>query len=201
MTDAVTVRAFDGASERDRDGLAALFRACGCACFCRYWHFSGDKNEWLARCAFAEDTSERELRAAAVELRDEARGVVALSNGRVIGWMKVTPRDAVPKLYDQRFYRGLASLSGARRAGVFAIGCVLVHPERRGARVAHALARGAVEAARAWGAAALEAFPRVVDGRVSDEEVWMGPAGAYAAAGLVVVEETHPYPVLRLELV
>src|SRR5208282_2212352 len=27
----------------------ALFDACGCRCFCRYWHFAGGKNEWLER--------------------------------------------------------------------------------------------------------------------------------------------------------
>ena len=200
MIEAVTVRAFDGASERDRDGLVALFDACGCACFCRYWHFAGDKNEWLARCAFSQPESESELRARSLEGSDQARGVIALDGVGVIGWMKVTPAESVRKLYDQRFYRGLASLTTSSRDGVFAIACVLVHPEHRGLRVAHALARGAVDAARAWGAAAVEAFPRVVDGRVADEELWMGPLGAYAAAGLRVVEDSRPYPVLRAAL-
>ena len=31
------------------DALADLFRACESPCFCRYWHFEGDKNAWLER--------------------------------------------------------------------------------------------------------------------------------------------------------
>ena len=35
------------------DAWVALFDACGCACFCRYWHFPGPKNAWLARSSEA----------------------------------------------------------------------------------------------------------------------------------------------------
>ena len=199
MSDLVA-RPFEGKSGADRDGLARLFAACGCSCFCRYWHFEGDKNEWLARAAFAADESERELRARAVEESDEARGVIALSGDEIVGWAKVAPAASLPKLYGQRFYRGLASLTAAPRDGVFAIGCVLVHPAQRGGGAAHALARSAVELAREAGARALEAFPRVVDGRVSDEELWMGPLSAFVAAGLRVVEDSRPYPVFRIDL-
>jgi GNAT superfamily N-acetyltransferase len=195
MSDMV-VRPFDGASPTDRDALVALFAAAGSSCFCRYWHFVGDKNDWQARIAFEPGTSEAELRAAGIAGADDARGVVALLGGVAIGWMKVAPSRAVAKLYEQRFYRGLASLGGDRD-GVWAIGCSLVHPDHRGGRVSHHLARGAVEAARTWGARALEAFPRLVDARVSDEELWMGPVSAYREAGFDLVEDSRPYPVLR----
>ena len=33
------------------DALAALFERAESPCFCRYWHFEGDKNAWLDRCA------------------------------------------------------------------------------------------------------------------------------------------------------
>ena len=33
----------------------ALFEASGSPCFCRYWHFEGKKNDWLARCALRPD--------------------------------------------------------------------------------------------------------------------------------------------------
>ena len=195
MTDLV-VRPFDGASRADRDALVALFVAAGSACFCRYWHFGGDKNEWQARIAFEPGTSESELRGASVAGAPEARGVIAIDGDDVVGWMKVAPASAVPKLYEQRFYRGLVSLGGDRD-GIWAIGCSLVHPEHRGGRVSHAMARGAIAAAKQWGARALEAFPRLVDARVSDEELWMGPANAFLEAGFELVEDSRPYPVLR----
>jgi hypothetical protein len=35
---------------------------------------------------------------------------------------------------------------------------------------------------------------------VSDEELWTGPVGAYAASGFVEVHGFAPYPVLRRAL-
>ena len=66
--------------------------------------------------------------------------------------------------------------------------------------VATALVGGAVRLAPAWGARALEAFPRNPKEPVSDEELWHGPMGAYAAHGFSVVHDFEPYPVLRREL-
>ena len=31
---------------------AELFGRAASPCFCRYWHFEGTKNDWLAQCAF-----------------------------------------------------------------------------------------------------------------------------------------------------
>ena len=197
----LTAGPFDAAEHAA--GLAALFDASGSDCFCRYWHFAGDKNAWLGRCAFERDLNRDELAAAARAASDEARGVVATTGDAVVGWAKVAPASALPRLYGQRFYRGLRCLTaaGGLREGVFTLGCVLVHPSHRGRGVAAALCRAAVEAARAWGAIALEAFPRVVEGRVSDEELWTGPHEALLREGLRPVEYRPPYPVLRIDFV
>lgn len=179
-------------------GLDALFSACANGCHCRYWHFGGDKNEWQARLAFDEDANRAEQHAAVTEQRADGLGVVALDGAEVVGWMKVTPRTAVPKLYDQRYYRGLAILGGdTNPQGVFSIGCVLVRPDRRRLGVATILARAAVDFARSRGATAIEAFPRVVSATVSDEELQAGPIAAFAEAGFAVVWDHAQYPVLR----
>lgn len=182
-------------------GLAALFEAAGSPCYCRYWHFAGDKNAWLERCALAPGENRAELLAALAASRanDEARGLVALDGAEVVGWLKVAPATAVTKLYDQRLYRGLPCFAGDR-AGVFTIGCVLVHPAHRRRGVARDLVAGAVRIAPSWGARALEAFPRRPREAVTDEELWTGPASVYAAAGFVEVHAFEPYPVLRREL-
>src|SRR5262249_28771934 len=51
-------------SEATLSGLRALFDACHSTCFCRYWHFSGTKNEWLDRCANRPEENSAELEAA-----------------------------------------------------------------------------------------------------------------------------------------
>lgn len=191
------VTPFVRVSEVDARALAALFDACHCPCFCRYWHFPGDKNDWLYRCSAEPDTSRDALVSAAQAGSDEARGVVARLGDAIVGWMKLTPAPAVRKLYEQRYYRGLPGLAGD---GVMAIGCTLVHPDHRRRGVTTALVRGAVAAARAWGASAIEAFPREVSAEVSDEELWMGPSGAYARAGFVPYAGESPYAVMRLSL-
>jgi len=145
----VNVRA---ARPTDGAALALLFSASSCPCHCRYFHFDGDKNDWLARCADGE-INQRELDQALKSSSDEARGVVALDAERIVGWMKVAPAAAVAKAYAQRLYRGLPCFADDR-TGVYLIGCALVHPEARKRGVATLLVQGAVLAATSWGARA-----------------------------------------------
>jgi GNAT superfamily N-acetyltransferase len=183
------------------DGLAALFHAAGSPCFCRFWHFTGTNNDWLDRCANAPGDNERELRDALASGSAEAQGVVALerATGQLVGWMKVAPAPALKKAYDRRLYRGLPCFEGDR-AGVFAIGCLLVHPDHRKRALSTALVGGAVALAPAWGACALEAFPRRPKEPVGDDELWTGPMGAFEKNGFVEVHAFEPYPVLRRTL-
>jgi GNAT superfamily N-acetyltransferase len=180
-------------------GLAALFEAAGSRCYCRFWHFTGTNNAWLERCGLAPEENRAELEAALAAGSDEARGVVALAGEALIGWLKVAPAAVMRKAYDRRLYRGLPCFDGDRD-GVFLIGCALVHPEHRRRGVATALVAGAVRIAPAWGARALEALPRRPREPVSDEELWTGPAGAFAASGFTEAQAFDPYPVLRRRL-
>jgi GNAT superfamily N-acetyltransferase len=166
------------------DGLAALFRAAGSPCFCRFWHFTGSNNEWLARCASGDG--------------ENARGVVALVRGtaEVVGWAKVAPASVLRKAYSRRLYKGLPCFEGDRE-GVFAIACLLVHPGQRKRGVSEALVRGAVAIAPSWGARALEAFPRRPKEPVNDDELWTGPMSPFEKNGFVEVHAFEPYPVLR----
>jgi GNAT superfamily N-acetyltransferase len=180
-------------------GLTSLFERAGSPCYCRYYHFEGDKNQWLERCALATHENRAELEHALAERSDEAKGLVAIDSGTVVGWLKVAPAGGMQKLYGNRLYKGLPCFGGDRE-GVFAIGCVLVDPTRRRSGVATALVLGAVRLAPAWGARALEAFPRRPREPVADEELWTGPHSAFALAGFATVNEFEPYPVLRRTL-
>ena len=174
------------------DALGALFHASGNACFCRFWHFGGDKNAWLDRCANAPDENEREMRGDLP--REEA--LVALDEEVAVGWLKLAPRARLTKLRARPVYR---SLDLGADEGVLSIACMLVRPEARGRGVARALVTGAIEIARARGARAIEAYPHAAEG-LGAHEVWMGPAGLYASLGFRRAAGELPYPVLRLDL-
>ncbi|WP_434048681.1 MULTISPECIES: GNAT family N-acetyltransferase [Sorangium] len=198
MSEAITVAA---AGPEHLAGLEALFEAAGTPCYCRYYHFGGTNNEWLARCSDGQGENRREFAEALAAGSDEARGLVALAPdaAHVVGWLKVAPAAAVTKAYERRLYKGLPCFAGDR-AGVFLIGCAVVHPAHRRRGVATALVAGAVELAPAWGARALEALPRRPREPVSDEELWTGPASAFTKNGFVEVHAFEPYPVLRRAL-
>jgi len=186
------------AGPEHEEGLSALFERNDSPCFCRWWHFEGDKNAWEDRCANAPAESRRELSGRLAGHSDEARGLVALGDGQLVGWMKLSPAGVMQKLYAQRLYRGLPCFEG-ERSGVFTIGCFLVDEAWRRRGVARALVDAAVEIAPRWGARALEAFPRRGDA-LSAQEMWTGPAEALTDAGFREVFDFKPYPVLRREL-
>jgi GNAT superfamily N-acetyltransferase len=193
----MTLRAVPASLEHSA-GLMRLFERCSCTCFCRYWHFDGDKNAWLDRLANHPQDSATEMLAALQARSDEMSGVVALAGLEVIGWMKLSPAPAVGKLYAQRLYRGLPCFSGDR-AGVLTVGCFLVDPDFRRRHVAELLLAEGMAIGRGSGARAIEAFPRRAEG-VSDAELWMGPLEAFERAGFAEVHGFRPYPVLRIEL-
>ena len=164
------------------DGLTALFEEDGSPCYCRFWHFAGDNNAWLDRCANARDQNRDELVAALASGADEARGVVALGGPerRVVGWLKVAPSAVMGKAYGRRFYRNLPCFQGPRE-GVFLVGCALVAQPWRHRGVTTAMVGAAVRLAPAWGARALEAMPRRPREPVADAELWTGPIAAFTA--------------------
>jgi GNAT superfamily N-acetyltransferase len=180
--------------------LTDLFRRAEAPCHCRYWHFPGNTNAWLDRCAHARDQNRDELLTALERKSAEACGVVALAGAgdRALGWLKLAPAASVPKLYEQRLYRNLPCFGGPRE-DVFTIGCMLVDPASRRRRIGAALLDRAVELARSKGGRALEAFPRRAEG-ISDAEAWTGPFSLYARRGFEIVHDFAPYPVMRLAL-
>lgn len=181
----------------DGPELASLFKASGAPCYCRWWDFHGDKNEWLDRCYNRPDENREDL-LRAVSAGD-LEGVVARSDAdALVGWMRLSPASGIAKLYDQRLYRGLPCFVGEREA-VMTIGCFLVHPEERRRGVARSLLHGGVETARKRGARALEAFPRR-DNLVGPEALWTGPYDLLSELGFEVVNDFAPYPVMRKRL-
>lgn len=182
----------------DAAELARLFDRADSPCFCRYWHFDGDRNAWLARCALERELNRTEL---ALELSIPAgrpHGVVARIGPTIVGWMKLTPVERVQKLYQQRPYRGLGCFSG-ERSRILTLGCVLVDPEVRRRGIARRMIEHGIVLARRMSASAIEAFPRRGD-PLRDEELLGGPFSSLNALGFQVAHDFGPYPVLRLAL-
>lgn len=177
--------------------LGELFRAAGCGCFCRYWHFTGTKNDWLARLAETPDQGAAELEEALARGGPDGRGLVALdrTTGEAIGWLKLCPLADVPKLRAQGAYRGLDLGEGD---GPLAIGCFLVHPEHRRRGLTRAMLTAAIAQARAE-ARVLLGFPRRSVLPLYDEAAFSGPESAYVSAGFHVLHDSPAYPVYAFD--
>ena len=175
--------------------LRALFDAAHNSCFCRYWHFQGTKNDWLDRCANRPEENAAELEAAVRAGDPGARGLVAVDDdGSIVGWMKLTPRSAVPKLRALPVYR---SIDLGDEDTTYSIGCFLVRPDARGKGVARAMVEAATRFAAAWGARAVEGYPRRSAEPLHDEEAWQGPEKVFVETGFDVAVDGGPYPVYR----
>ena len=135
----------------------ALFEASASPCYCRYWHFEGTKNEWLARCSFRPEENRDEQLALVRADAPEARGLLAMEGSDALGWMKLAPRALLPKLRRQGAYR---PLDLGPDAGIWSIGCLLVHPAHRHRGVARALVSAAAGYAKQWNGVAVEGYPR-----------------------------------------
>ena len=185
-------------SEANAPLWVRLFEACGSSCFCRYWHFEGTKNEWLARGVEEPSRNRDEQLALLGSGATAARGLLARDGDSAVGWMKLAPRETLPKLLRMGPYRSLSLGPGA---GVYCIGCLLVAPDRRGRGVAETLIRSADRFVLEWGGHTVEAFPRNAGRRLHDEEAWMGTTELFAACGFTEIAGEAPYPVMRRTLV
>jgi GNAT superfamily N-acetyltransferase len=183
--------------ETNAPAWVALFEACGSACFCRWWHFEGTKNDWLARGVQEPQRNRDEQLALTLSGAPEGGGLLALEGSEALGWMKLAPRASLPKLLHQGAYRRLQL--GASE-GIWSIGCLLVAPTRRRAGVARSLIHAAHDYVSRWGGTALEAYPRRAQHRLHDEEAWMGTAELFASCGFIEVAGEGPYPVMRKDV-
>lgn len=127
-------------------------------------------------------------------------GLVAYLADEPVGWCAVEPRPA---------YVGLVRVARVPWEGrdedktdesVWAITCVLVRKGFRRRGISRAMARAAVDFARARGARALEAYP-IVTTNVLSEELHVGTVDTFAAAGLTQVSQpTLRRAVMRIDL-
>jgi GNAT superfamily N-acetyltransferase len=172
----ITVRPSD---EAPWDDLRAIFGTRGPAATCWCQRYKLPRGE-----AFKHHP--REVRAE--RLRAQAAGgsgLVAYVDGEPAGWCALEPRPAYDGLVRNSSRPAWKNRDEDRYdRSVWAVTCLLVRPEFRRHGVASALAAAAVEHARSHGARALEAYPMTSTGNALLEELHVGTAEMFAAAGL-----------------
>lgn len=122
---------------------------------------------------------------------EETSGIVAYLGEEPVGWCAVDRRTAFRRVRNSPVaWKGRAEDKDDE--SVWAAVCFVVRLGYRGRHLTYALARGAAEHARAWGAAAVEGYPMVNEpGReVTWGELNVGPLTAFLAAGYR--EVSHP---------
>lgn len=174
-----------------------LFDECHVACFCNYWHFEGNKNEWLEQCAFRPEENFAAQEARVRSGSPSARGLLCIEKERALGWMKLVPIATIPKLRKLPVYK---SLDLGDEASGYAIGCLLVHPSLREQGVARAMVREAAKFVRQWGGEGIHAFPRRSLERLYPEEIWQGPERLFIGEEFELLHDLPPYPVLKKSL-
>ena len=131
---------------------------------------------------------------------DTTSGLVAYLDGEPVGWCAVEPRTAYDGLL--RVYRVPWEGRGEDKAddSVWSVTCLVTRAGFRKRGVSRALARAAVDFARARGARAIEGYP-ITTKNVLLEELHVGTESVFADAGFIEVSRpTLRRVVMRLDL-
>jgi ribosomal protein S18 acetylase RimI-like enzyme len=115
-------------------------------------------------------------------------GLLAYEDGEPVGWVAVAPRPEHAVLLRSPQYR-----PQDEDEGIWSITCFTVDKQARGRGLKVALLDAAIEHAFARGAAAVEAYAHLTDGRD-----YMGVVGLYERHGFERVRETSKRAVVRL---
>ncbi len=119
-------------------------------------------------------------------------GLVAYLDGEPVGWCAVEPRTAYPRLLLKTRVPWADRAEDKTDDGVWAVTCFVTRTGFRRRGVSRALARAAVDFARAHGARALEGYPMITQPgqEVMSVELHVGSRSSFAAAGFT--EVSHP---------
>jgi len=148
-------------------------------CFCQWWRKRNAN--WTNTTA---DANRADLEAL-VGGAGPAPGLVAIEDGRAVGWVGLGPREDFPRLGASRV---IPQLPGD---AVWAINCFVVAKGARRGGVAGALLEAAVTYARDHGAGVVEGYPvRTSGGKVSAAGLYTGTEGMFERSGFGVAEET-----------
>jgi len=183
------------------DDLQAVFGPRGYAARCQCQKFKIRHGQWRSVSAAERTARLREQIGCGRRKGRGTRGLVAYLDGEPVGWCAVEPRTAYPRLLDSPVpWAGRDEDPGDD--GVWAATCFVTRAGFRRRGVSYALARAAVDYARARGARALEGYAMITKPgqEVAWGELYVGSRSIFAAAGLAEVSRPTPRRVvMRIE--
>lgn len=156
-------------------------------CYCAYYHFQGEPQEWNPNHKEAN-------RAAATALiqTSQLHGLLAYADSRVVGWCHAAPRAAIPNI--ERYFKYRADPAEA----VGAIVCFVIAPPYRRQGVARSLLTAACDQFRRQGLAYAEAYPFKRPRSASLD--YHGSFAMYLKAGFTTICELESLTVVRKRL-
>jgi GNAT superfamily N-acetyltransferase len=160
-------------------------------CWCMYYRRSGT-TAVPQGCTPAEH-NKRSLRALVAS--GTVPGLLGYRDGEPIAWISLGPRADYAKLERSPVMRPVDDRP------VWSVVCFYTARSARGAGVAAAMLRGAVDYARSCGARLIEGYPVDKARRSDDDNLWFGNCAMFARAGFVEVARRKPTrPVMRRAL-
>ena len=184
------------------DDLQAVFGPRGYAARCQCQKFKIRHGQWRSVSAAERTARLREQIGCGRRKGRGTSGLVAYLDGEPVGWCAVEPRTAYPRLLDSPVpWAGRDEDPGDD--GVWAVTCFVTRAGFRRRGVSYALARAAVDYARARGARALEGYAMITKPgqEIAWGELYVGSRSIFAAAGLAEVSRPTPRRVvMRIEL-
>jgi GNAT superfamily N-acetyltransferase len=133
---------------------------------------------------------------------DTTSGLVAYLDGEPVGWCAVEARSAYPRLRSKCRVPWDGRSEDKADASVWAVTCFVTRAGFRSRGVSRALARAAVDFARARGARALEGYPMLTEPgkEITWGELHVGSRRIFAAAGFAEVSRpTQRRVVMRID--
>jgi GNAT superfamily N-acetyltransferase len=194
MSDVTTVPA----NEAPWEDVEAVFGTRGTApvCWCQRYKLRPKE-------AFRKFPAEERAHRLRVQTDAEpTTGLVAYVDGEPAGWCGVEPRPRYTGLLRNNRVPWEGRSEDKQDESVWAVTCVFARAGFRGRGIAYALARAAVDHARAGGARALEAYPldTTPGQRISWDEIHVGNRSIFEAAGLSEVgRPTKRRVVMRID--
>ncbi|WP_284735805.1 GNAT family N-acetyltransferase [Dongia deserti] len=169
--------------------LEDLFGKSGASngCWCMYWR--------IGRAYHERPREENRQALRKIVRRGPPPGLLAFDGDLAVGWCQLTPRDALPWLYQTRWFERVDERP------VWSISCFYVRRGYRRQQVMSELIAAAVKAAKRAKVPVLEAYP--VDTAVPNatRNVFTGTASAFARAGFKeVARRASARPIMRHDL-
>jgi GNAT superfamily N-acetyltransferase len=181
------------ANEASWDDLQAVFGSRGSAATCQCQRYKLQRREAFGSFPAAERARRLRRQTNAGHAKsDTTSGLVAYLEGEPVGWCAIEPRTAYGGLLRNNRVPWAERAENKSDDSVWAVTCVFTRAGFRRRGISYALARAAVDFARARGARALEAYPMLTapGQEITWDELHVGTRSIFAAAGLA--EVSHP---------